>query len=202
MKLHYLLAGVVVGVVSVLVLGPVSAQEGEGGGTPAWKKLTKEHESFKKGVGDWEYTMKWWMAPGMPPTEGKGTSSAKLLWKGNYLTEDSEGSFNMMGQTINFKGKFFLGFDTVDKEYVAIWLNSGSPVPSITRGTEKDGVIWFEGMEPDHASPTGKKKKTKMALAWDGDDRHTLTFYDVNPDGTDRKAGEIVYTRKKEGGGQ
>ena len=43
MKLRFLLTGIAIGVVPMLLLGPVAAQEGEGGGMgmqmPGWMKL-------------------------------------------------------------------------------------------------------------------------------------------------------------------
>ena len=43
MKLRFLLTGIAIGVVPMLLLGPVAAQEGEGGmgmQMPGWTKLT------------------------------------------------------------------------------------------------------------------------------------------------------------------
>ena len=196
MRLRFLLTVIAIGVVPLLLLGPALAQEGEGGKgmgmTPGWMKLTKEHADLKKIAGDWTYTMKMWMAPGTPPMESTGTASAKLLWQGNYLEQHVEG--NMMGQA--WKGRLLLGYDTIDKEHVAVWYDGMSPIISISRGKEKDGVITYEGMEADHMNPAGTKQKSKMTVKWDNDDQYTVTFFKVQKDGTDQKAGEITYTRK------
>jgi hypothetical protein len=48
---------------------------------------------------------------------------------------------------------------------------------------------------------TGKLKKVRDAIAWQGNDKFTWTAFDVGPDGKDaRKTMEIVYTRKAAGG--
>ncbi len=196
MKLRILLTGIAIGVVPLLLLGTVSAQEGEGGKgmgmKPDWRKLTKEHADLKKIAGDWTYTMKMWMAPKTPPMESTGTASGKLLWQGNYLEQHVEG--NMMGQA--WKGRLLLGYDTIDKEHVAVWYDSMSPIISISRGKEKDGVITYEGMEADHMNPAGTKQKSKMTVKWDNDDQYTVTFFKVQKDGTDQKTHELTYTRK------
>jgi len=196
MKLRVLLTGIAIGVVPLLLLGPVSAQEGEGGKgmgmRPGWTELTKEHADLKKAAGDWTYTMKTWMAPGTPPMESTGTASGKLLWQGNYLELHIEG--NMMGQA--WKGRLLLGYDTIDKEHVAVWYDSMSPIISISRGKEKDGVITYEGMEACHMNPAGTKQKSKMTVKWENDDQYTVTFFKVQKDGTDQKTGELIYTRK------
>ena len=164
------------------------------------KKLTKEHADYKKIVGDWTYTMKKWMAPGAPAKEAKGTASGKLLWQGNFLEQNIEGTFGPQ----KWNGRLLLGYDTIDKKHVAVWVDSMSPVMSISYGTEKDGVITYEGMEADHMNPApaGVKIKTKMTVKWNNDDQYTLVFYKVQADGTDQKSGEIVYTRKADGCGQ
>ena len=96
----------------------------------------------------------------------------------------------------DWSGRLLLGYDTIDKEHVAVWYDSMSPIISISRGKEKDGVITYEGMEADHMNPAGTKQKSKMTVQWDNDDQYSLTFYKVLADGTDQKAGEITYTRK------
>ena len=195
MKFRLLLTGIAIGVVPMLLLGPVAAQEGEGGmgmQMPGWTKLTKEHADLAKIAGDWTYTMKMWMAPGTPPMESTGTASGKLLWQGNYLEQHVGG--NMMGR--DWSGRLLLGYDTIDKEHVAVWYDSMSPIISISRGKEKDGVITYEGMEADHMNPVGTKQKSKMTVKWDNDDQYSVTFFKVQKDGTDQKTGEIIYTRK------
>ncbi len=201
MKLRVLLIGAAVGVASVLLLGEVAAQDGEGGmgfQPPAWMKLTKEHKQFEKSVGEWEYTMKWSMAPGAPPWEGKGKTSAKLLWNGLFLEEESKGSMSWGGQKSDYEARLILGYDTITKEYVSIWLDSSSPIMSIGRGTEKNGAVTLYGEEPEYMNPAGIKKKVKLVVRHVNKDKRTFTSYDVKPGG-DVKTGEIVYTRVKKG---
>ena len=203
MKLRFLLTGIAIGIVPMLLLGTVSAQEGEGDGMkfgpPEWTKKTQEHTDMAKGAGEWDFTMSWNTPTG--PATGKGTSTAKMTLDGYYMTEDSKGSFNMMGREIPMVGKLYIGFDTVSKEYFAIWMSASSPVPSISRGPMKDGVITLEGNERDYMSPTGAKKKVKLTLTFDSDDKHTLKFFEPKPDGGWKEAGEMVYTRKADGCG-
>ena len=197
MKFRLLLTGIAIGVVPMLLLGPVAAQEGEGGGMmmqPAWAKLTKEHADYKKVVGDWNYTMKMWMAPGAPPMQASGTAGGKLLWQGNYMEQTIEGTFGPQ----KWEGRLTLGYDTIDKKHVAVWIDSMSPVPSISYGTEKDGVITYEGTEADHFSPApgGAKIKTKMDVSWTDNDHYSVVFFKAKADGSWQKSGEIAYTRK------
>ncbi len=164
-------------------------------GPPPWTQKTQEHAALAKNVGDWDWTMTWNMPGGMQ-AKGKGTSTAKMALNGYYLAEDSKGSFNMMGQDIPIVGKLFMGYDTVDKEYFSIWMSASTPVPGISTGKMKDGAITFEGMEADYMNPKGTKKKSKSVLKFDSDDKHTLTFFDSQADGSFKESGVMVFTRK------
>ncbi len=158
---------------------------------PAWAKKTKEHETFKRYVGDWDVVTKWWMDPTAPPKETKATTTAKLIFGGLFLEEKF--SSEWMGQP--FEGRHILSYDTIDKEYVGIWLDTFSPIMSISRGAEKDGVVTKSGMNPDWQ--TDKKVKSWTKQHWVNDDQFVLRFFKNGPDGKEFKSGEFVYTRKK-----
>ena len=66
---------------------------------------------------------------------------------------------------------------------------------SISRGTEKDGVVTKTSRDTDWAS--GKKVKTWTKHHWVNDDQFMLRFFKNGPDGREFKSGEFVYTRKK-----
>ena len=193
MRKSWLFVGVVALCGVSFLAGQVTAQEAEEMEMqpPEWMKLTKEHEDFKKSVGDWTATSKHFMGPDAPPMESKGTATARLAFGGRFLEQDYTGE--MAGQT--FTGKLYVGFDTVDKEFVSIWLSDFSPVPWIGRGTEKDGVTTIFAMEPDWM--TGKKIKTKMKLWWEGDDEYRIEMYKLADDGSETRMGETIYKRVK-----
>ena len=193
MRTIYLLCAVALACGAGLFLGQVMAQEGDEGGmqTPAWIKPTAEHAAFKKHVGEWTGTMRWWMTPDQEPSESTIEVTASLVLGGMYLQYDVRGNFEGHAWT----GRWVLGYDTVDKEYVAIWMNSMGPVTVISRGTAEDGVLNLEGAEPDHM--TGEKKDSRHAVEWKGDDKIVFTFYGAPEGDEERKTGEIVYTRKK-----
>lgn len=195
MKRICLLCGVALLCGAGVFVGNVLAQEGEapaGGGMemPPWTKKTEHHAAFAKQVGEWAGVMKW-TVEGMPPMQGTADVSAKLAFKGNFIQHDVTG--NMMGMPYN--GRWILGYDTIDEEYVSIWMDDMSPIASIGRGSEEDGVIalYSEGVD----AQAGGKSPEKLTFEWKGDDGFVFTFYRVVEDGEDKKFGEIVYTRKK-----
>ena len=166
MKHRWLALGALALGLAGFVAGQVAAQDEMGGGMqmPEWTKRTKrtkQHEDLAKMVGTWDVTMKMWMVPDSPPMESTGISTGKALLGGNYVQQDFEGS--VMGGP--FEGVLMLGYDTVDKEFVSVWMDSFHPVMYVGRGTEKDGLTTYDAEEPDFM--TGKKKKTRMTIRLD-----------------------------------
>ncbi len=175
--------------------GHVFAQEAnEGGGgfqLPAWTQKGPQHEGMQKSVGTWDVATKMWM-PGQPPMEGKDKTTSSLLFDGRFIESKYEGS--MMG--VPFTGRLLLGFDQVDKEWVAVWIDSMSTYVSVSRGPEVDGVITFKTNDPDWT--TGKKKPAEMVMKWTSDDQYVLTFQEKGEDGAMRTTMEFTYTRQKD----
>jgi hypothetical protein len=161
-----------------LLVGAAVAQEGGAPGmaTPAWAMKGKEHESLKKYVGTWDAAV-----TGMPP--GKATNA--LILGDCFLEQKFEGGGGM------FQGRMITSYDTVDKEWVAIWIDSTKPVFSISRGSEKDGVITFKTNDPSMTDASGKRVPGKMVLTWTGDTSYKLDMYEG-----ETKTMDVVYTKK------
>jgi len=162
-----------------LFVGAAFAQEGGGVemGMPAWMSKGKEHDSLKKLEGTWDA-----MVTG---TAGKATNT--LILGGNFL----EQRFDMAMPGMAFEGRMIMGYDTLDKEWVAIWIDSSKPIFSISRGTEKDGVITFITNDPGMTDPSGKRVPGTMTLTWAGDKSYTLAMSEGGV-----KTMDVVYTKK------
>ncbi len=161
-----------------LFVGAAVAQEGGAPGMamPAWMTKGKEHESLKKFVGTWDAAV-----TGMPP--GKATNA--LILGDCFLEQTFEGGGGM------FQGRMITSYDTVDRQWVAIWIDSTKPVFSISRGTEKDGVITFNTNDPGQ-DMSGKRIPGKMILSWVNDASYKLTMFEG-----DTQTMEVVYTKAK-----
>jgi len=168
---------------------PAHAQEGEKGERPPmpeWLKLTPQHKALQKSVGTWKVVSKW---EGMAQP-GTGVARAQLTLNGRYLKQKYEGT--MGGHP--YSGVLLIGYDTIDKQYVSIWMDSMSPMPTITRGNEKDGVMHFEGTDVDWSDMSGKKVKIALRIKWTSDDQYTLSMF--HP-GKEKAIGSMTYTRVK-----
>lgn len=164
-----------------LLMGVAFAQEGGGGvamGMPAWMMKGPEHESLKKFVGTWDATVM-----GM---SGKATGA--LILGGGFL----EQKFEMDTPGGPFEGRMIVGYDTIDKEWVSIWIENTKPIFSISRGTEKDGVITFKTNDPGMTDESGKRVPGKMTLKWNDETSYTLEMFEG-----ETKTMDVVYKKAK-----
>ena len=131
--------------------------------------------------------------PGSPaswvPLSFTSQKTVSPISPGRFLKQKYQSSF--MGKP--FEGRLYIGFDTLAKEYVSVWMDSMSPYLHYSRGKEKDGVIWLTGKAPDHM--TGKMGTSTMSVEWKDDDNYELTFYKVADDGSKTKTGKLSYER-------
>lgn len=177
------------------LVGNVVAQEVGGqkpaagmGAMPEHMKLTAEHENLKKMVGQWDSS---WELMLPKPMKGTGTATTKLILGGRFIRQDYESE--MMGQP--WQGVLHIGYDTIEKEFVSVWMDSMSPIMAVSRGKRQaDGSLRLIGTEPDYV--TGQKKKVAVVTRWLNDNQYTVAFYAVDKDGSETRAGLITYTRK------
>jgi hypothetical protein len=190
--------------VAMFVAVPAAAQEAEAaaGHDPEQEMMQKwaeyatpgeAHERLAKHAGEWDYTMKWWMAPDAPPEESSGTMSASMSMDGRYLIEDWEGT--AMGQP--FKGHAITGYDNFNQEYVSTWIDNMSTGIMVSSGNidpAQDALV-TTGTFDDIM--TGEKDKTMRGVSklLDENTLH-VEMYVPGPDGQEFKTGEIHATRK------
>jgi hypothetical protein len=160
---------------------------------PPMPKPGKEHDILKSFAGEWELKTKFKMDPAQPPSEGKGTESARLAAGGFFLVFDVKGDMGGM----NFEGHGVMGYDTFKKKYVGSWVDSMSPAIYTYEGDiDKDGkklTLWMEGPNP----VSGEKMKQKHVIEIQGADSRRMIFYMDDAEGKELELGSIEYQRKK-----
>lgn len=98
----------------------------------------EHHKRMAAFVGEWDYELKLWMAPGAPPMLSKGTATTRWLVENLWMLTEMKG--NMMGMP--FHGFSISGFDLFKKKHVGCAFNN--------MGT---ALMTMEGVVVD---PTGK----------------------------------------------
>lgn len=163
----------------------------------AWVKYAEpgeHHKYLEPLVGSWDFQTKWWMEPGAPAQESRGTSECRWIMGGRFLSANVTGE--MTGET--FHGMSILGYDNFRQEYVSFWIDEMSTTFMLANGKpdESGKVFTFTGTYDDVM--TGKKdKKFKAVYRILSDDRNVYESYEIGPDGKEFKSLEVTYTRKK-----
>jgi hypothetical protein len=150
----------------------------------------KQHEWLASLAGTWEFTTRFYPAPGAPPMESRGTAERKVQLGGRIIVETVRSEF--MGQ--QFEGFGLTGYDNVTGSYWGTWSDNMSTGIMMSKGSCDDhGSCTFTG---EYADPmTGKMVTNTMVSKHSGDSEHH-EFWETR-DGEKVKTMELHYTRKQ-----
>jgi hypothetical protein len=144
-------------------------------------------------VGEWTYTMKFWMEPGAPPMESTGRGVYTMLLGGRYLRSEADGL--VMGQP--FHGLGLTGYDNVTRRFVATWIDDmGTGIVYMTGTYDSAAKRFTYLMDEDDPVHPGVKIPVRETLTLTGPDKHVMEWYESRG-GKEAKTMEIVYTRSK-----
>jgi hypothetical protein len=159
----------------------------------------ENHKLLAGLVGTWTYKVKFWWAPGSPPSESAGVSNCKPVLDGHYFISDSEGKFQMPGadgqmQGFDFKGMALDGYDNAKKKFVADWIDNMGTSIAAFEGTYDAGTKTFTYHGEEESTP-GTKTKVRETMQILDPDHHVLEWYEEHG-GKEVKMMEISYTRQ------
>jgi hypothetical protein len=164
----------------------------------AWEKHAtpgQPHKHLAALAGDWTYDAKFWVAPGAPPMEMKGTAKRTMIMGGRFLQDDVAGP--AQGGMPPFQGFGLTGYDNHLKKYVATWVDSmTTSIMQSTGEASADGktiTMHHEDFDP----MVNQKVKARDVTRITGPDTNITEFYKTTPDGKEMKAGEITFKRSK-----
>lgn len=172
------------------------------GKEPAWAPLTQPGEGQKALndlAGSWNYTTKYFPAPGAKPHERLGKSTATWVMGGRFLEESVKGNPGSAapGEPI-YEGHGMTGFDNVRKEYQTAWIDNMSTQLTYLSGTmdAQKKVLTMTGTGSD---PMTNQKRTPLrtVLKIQDKDHHTFEFHMQDTKGKMYLAMQIAYTRAK-----
>ena len=158
------------------------------------------HKILADMVGTWTHKVKFWMAPGAPPSESSGTTVYKSIMGGRYLVGAVSGKIEMPGadgkmKKVEFKGMSIDAYDNAKQKFVSTWIDN--------MGT---GIMMLEGSyDPATKSLTytgtaemmpGMTSKVRQVINVADKDKHSMEYYEDRGQG-ETKTMEINYTRKK-----
>lgn len=155
----------------------------------------ENHKVLDMFSGNWNYSVRFWMAPDLKPEESKGTSASQWILGGRFVQQNVKGT--AMGQP--FEGIGMIGYDNMKKEYQTLWIDN------MTTGF-MTGTSLYDAASKTFAETgsfscpmTGEAKKPFRGVMKISDpNNYTYVMYQNAPDGKEFKAMEIVYTRAPE----
>lgn len=148
------------------------------------------HAELEQGVGTYEVTGRYWVAPGQPPLETKARATVEMILDGRYLLQHYESSF----QGAPYNGLMLMGHDNLNGEYWSLWIDSTSTGYSLSRGRETpDGAIELDGTLRDPTTPAGRPYRTVIRHQDDGS--FTLSMYDTRRDKSEFQVMELTYRK-------
>lgn len=150
------------------------------------------HKQLAQCSGEWNMTVKSWMAPDAPPQTSTGTSSAKMILDGRYLQETATG--NMGGMP--FSGQGLTGYDNASKKFESTWVDNMSTAIFRSEGTY-DAATKTVTMNGTTYDPTvGKDVPVKTVLRLIDDKSHVFEWWAPDAGGKMFKSMEITYNRQ------
>jgi len=153
-------------------------------------KLGPQHEAMKPLLGSWKTANKMWMDPSAPPMVSQGTMERKVILGGRFMHEEYSGT--MMDKPFNGIGH--MGYDNMEKKYVATWIDSmGTGIMTMSGQADASGKVFT--MTSDRPDPfSGMKMKTVVKIV--NNDKHTFEMFMIGSDGKEMKNMEMECTRK------
>ncbi len=160
-------------------------------------KPGKPHALFARDAGIWDCQVKMYhKGPKAPPTISKGVESVELVSDGLYAR--STFTFNDRGR--RFEGHSLVGYDPRSKEYVGVWVDNYTTIPSQTRGvydeTKKTLTVHSTAVDGE-----GNELQTRQVTRYIDDFTKTLEIaliVEVNKRKIRIKLTEVIAKKRQE----
>ncbi len=162
----------------------------------AWQRAMtpgKGHARLEPLVGKFDVSVKLWMQPGAPPSEGSGTSTQKWILGGRYLQQTYRGK--SMGMP--FQGVGHTGFDNAVNKYVGTWMDTMGTGIMTSIGTGKPTARKIE-FDSNMVDPmTGQQVTLRSIIRIKDQNRNSFEMWGKGPDGKEFRTMIIEYKRRK-----
>ena len=155
-----------------------------------------EHKVLDCFLGDWEGTVKFWMAPGTDPMSTTGKLHRAWELDGHWMVEHVDGKAMAEGGP-PFKGLGLIGYNMIEKKYEFGWVDNESTALDLSRGSYDAAKKVFT-FQADSLNPmTGKREPQKTVVDVSNPTHQVFTGYANGPDGKEFKNFEMVFEKKK-----
>jgi hypothetical protein len=180
-----------------LALVPLAAAQAQQAAPPATPPAAL-YEPIRLQAGVWDADISFFdPATGQRSGGAKGVQTNVLLANGHWVTNDLQ-VWGAEGNTAKpaFQGHGVWGWDPVARQYVDTWVDTNDGAVRTDYGFwhAETRTLHWTALQPDG---NGHSVNYRMAEAYEGDDKRTLTFYQVAlQSGRLVKLAEMRFTRR------
>ena len=206
MRRGFLLIGSIAA--SVLVAAPLSAQDDAGDRAqdregkkvvvkgPESRLPSRAHEHYGPMIGSWSMHWKLLGPDGAVARELKGTSTHEWVVGGRWMRATFETDLEFPEGEV-FSGVGYFGHDNTTGAYHNVWFENNRTAVQYDKGTYDAATRTFEfvGEQP---RADGSRFTARTTVRIDSEDQHTIELFSPGPDGKERKALVLVFTRRAE----
>ena len=146
------------------------------------------HQELKSFEGKWKGTTKVWYEPGKLADESPCEGTMKSILDGRFLLHEYKGSLE--GKPI--EGIAIYGYSIGDEKLQCAWVDSFHNGTAIMFSENSETKSPFSVLGGYGAEP---RWGWRTVITSEGNDKITITMFNIEPGGSDEKAVENVYER-------
>ena len=155
---------------------------------------SKYYRWLEQMIGEWEYTMKMFWAPGTQPMESKGTATVEWSVPGKFIVRKGQGSF--MGQKVD--AFTVMGYDNFKQKFVTSSYDSFNTWILHAEGTlDKTGKILMTWGTMDEPMTGENDKMVGYRTRIVDEDTFVFEVHDLAIGAENNMVVEMTYRRKK-----
>ena len=140
-----------------------------------------EHKVLEHFAGEWDVTVRVWMAPDTPPVVSAAHTTSELVLGGRFLQSHTRGEMEIMGQTISSESIGMLGFDRRNEVFTTIGFDTTGTYYVAASGTLDDSGKKISMAGSDHDSKLNFTQEYRFEVSLVEDDHYTVDVIFTSP---------------------
>eukprot|EP00913_Durusdinium_trenchii_P005925 g5537.t1 len=154
-------------------------------------KPAAEHALFEPFIGEFNARVTAWCGSDAEPMTSTGTMTNRLILGGKFIEHDYQDDADM------YQGKGYWGYNTVDKRWEGVWIDSMCSFMNIEQGSHNPANNTW-GMTGQMTDPmSGKRLRKRSLITLTDSDHHTMEMFHAEEGAEEKLSMRIEYTRAR-----